>query len=589
MEYFANNIDAIPDLPTDFDPDDSDYEVSDVEEADLIDTHEEVDPEEHLADNDQIDYDSDSSDDNVPLANFVQQWRNDFPFTKKTFLNTVYPDEPIPEDTTVKKPLDYFTQYIDVDTFDIMAKFTNMRGVETKGHSFKLEANDMALFIGVSMLISIYNLPRIRMNWARRTRIPIVADNISRNKYFLIRANLKVVDDNSVTQNARRLDKFWKVRPLLAQVLDGCRKNVRPPIVSIDEQMIPFHGSVAMKQFVRGKPHPVGLKNFVMCTPGGLPLDFFIYEGKDTEGISCLFPLPTNLDIGGKVITKLADTLPTNTTIYMDRYFTSIPVIDHLLQRSIYSTGTLMKSRIPKTSKFKSDNELRKQRGSHDQQVRRDKHIAVVKWFDSRPIFIASSQTDAYPEGTCKRWSKSQKKYIEIKRPALVEQYNKNMGGVDLLDRVIAKYTMRAKTRKWTVRTIFHFFDFAAAASWLKYREQARNLGLERKQIMDYLDFKTKLAESLIYHSKSVSSDETTDGSDHDEPPAKLRKILPVPPKDMRKVDSKHMPEDMTHLQKTRSKCRLQGCNQLTFVKCSTCKVYFCFNANRNCFKIAHF
>ncbi|GBP77292.1 hypothetical protein EVAR_31724_1 [Eumeta japonica] len=79
------------------------------------------------------------------------------------------------------------------------------------------------------------------------------------------------------------------------------------------------------------------------------------------------------------------------------------------------------------------------------------------------------------------------------------------MGGIDLLDRIIGKYPMRERSGKWTIRTIFHFFDFAAEAGWVQYRNDAAKSGLQRKDIDQYLDFKLDLAKQLKYSGPGQS------------------------------------------------------------------------------------
>jgi len=63
------------------------------------------------------------------------------------------------------------------------------------------------------------------------------------------------------------------------------------------------------------------------------------------------------------------------------------------------------------------------------------------------------------PQDKSKRWSKGEKKYIEVDRPAIIQQYNAKMGGVDLCDRMMSVYRMSARTHKWTIRTIMHFIE----------------------------------------------------------------------------------------------------------------------------------
>lgn len=144
------------------------------------------------------------------------------------------------------------------------------------------------------------------MVWERFTRIPIIADNISGDRFFEISSNLKVLNDNEVPKEVKEQDRFWKVRSMLNKIRERCLKQKRQKILSI-EQIIPFHGQVSMRQYLRGKPNLVGIKIFVKCSSYGLLLDFIFYEGKKTAVKS---PEDTSLlDLEGKVVLKLSDAL----------------------------------------------------------------------------------------------------------------------------------------------------------------------------------------------------------------------------------------------------------------------------------------
>ncbi|CAG5023342.1 unnamed protein product [Parnassius apollo] len=78
-------------------------------------------------------------------------------------------------------------------------------------------------------------------------------------------------------------------------------------------------GKCKMKQVVRGKPNPEGIKVFLLANPNGLPLDLYLYQGGGTTVESALHPMPEKLDLGGRVVLKLVDTLPKHSSIYIDR------------------------------------------------------------------------------------------------------------------------------------------------------------------------------------------------------------------------------------------------------------------------------
>lgn len=60
------------------------------------------------------------------------------------------------------------------------------------------------------------------MYWSKDTRVP---DNMSRDRYFSVRNNLKQRDDVTITEEEKVKDKFWKVRLILQTVVTGYLSN----------------------------------------------------------------------------------------------------------------------------------------------------------------------------------------------------------------------------------------------------------------------------------------------------------------------------------------------------------------------------
>lgn len=99
---------------------------------------------------------------------------------------------------------------------------------------------------------------------------------------------------------------------------------------------------------------------------------------------------------------------------------------------------------------------------------------------------------------------KIKKIYDTVQRPEIVKQYNNGMGGVDLLDQLIAYYRIFMRSNKWPLRLIFHFVDFAVVQSWLEYKNTCAQLDVSKREILDLINFRTRLAKSLVYASKSA-------------------------------------------------------------------------------------
>lgn len=107
----------------------------------------------------------------------------------------------------------------------------------------------------------------------------------------------------------------------------------------IDEQIVPFRGRLSIKQYVKGKPIPWGIKIFVLCGKSGQAYDFIIYQGALTEidkGLRRTFGL------GAAVVLKLVERIDKEGhKLLYDNYFSSYHLLQVLKSKGIYAGGTV--------------------------------------------------------------------------------------------------------------------------------------------------------------------------------------------------------------------------------------------------------
>lgn len=125
-------------------------------------------------------------------------------------------------------------------------------------------------------------------------------------------------------------------------------------------------------------------------------------------------------------------------------------VLDVLLNRELYITGTVIKNKIPKSKKLKTVSEMmREGRQSVDRIVRSDKNISPDKWFDKKGVLLLSSKHGKSRITKCSRLSKKDKFYLEVDYPEIVKNLNECMSDVDHIDRNISFYSMKHRTNTW--------------------------------------------------------------------------------------------------------------------------------------------
>ena len=71
----------------------------------------------------------------------------------------------------------------------------------------------------------------------------------------------------------------------------------------------------------------------------------------------------------------------------------------------------------------------------------------MVEWVDN-VVQVVSNFVGIEPMTSTERWCKKEKKRKDIPCPQIVKQYNKSMGGVDLVDILIPVYKIPCKTKR---------------------------------------------------------------------------------------------------------------------------------------------
>ena len=74
--------------------------------------------------------------------------------------------------------------------------------------------------------------------------------------------------------------------------------------------------------------------------------------------------------------------------------------------------------------------------------------LCITVWRDNKAVFMASNSYDELPLGKTRRWSRVEKRNVELEVPNNVAMYNGGMGGVDLMDAMVGIYRGRIRCNK---------------------------------------------------------------------------------------------------------------------------------------------
>ncbi|KAG5893477.1 hypothetical protein JTB14_031255 [Gonioctena quinquepunctata] len=239
-------------------------------------------------------------------------------------------------------PVTYFLRYVPESLFEDLVQYTNIYSLQTGTEKFvPCNLQDMKAFFGLSILTGCLKFRRLRMYWDESLKVDIFTETMTLNRFFILRTHIHCVNNLEPRQGN---DKLWKVRPIFQSVLKRCREQVETN-VCIDEQIMPFKGRLSIKQYIKNKPHPWGVKLYLLVGESGLTYNFLIYQGSTTK----IEPTYLEYGQGAAVVLLLSKKLePNKHKLYCDNYFTSYYLPQILNQKSIFLAGTARLNRFSK-------------------------------------------------------------------------------------------------------------------------------------------------------------------------------------------------------------------------------------------------
>lgn len=481
---------------------------------------------------------------------------------------------------------------------DLLAKLveeSNLYAQQTDiNKPLNLTTYELRQYIGIIIYMSLVRLSNTRYYWAPDVGIDIIVNCMTVNRFEKIRQFLHFNDNSKhLSRDHPNHDRLHKLRPLITHLNTRTKNSILPleAQLSIDEQLCSTKVRHYMKQYLPMKPHKWGFKLFVLCGVSGYAYNFELYSGQENNEAQRVDASEPDLGASANVVVRLSRIIPRNQNyrLYFDNYYTTPALLAYLAHNGIYSLGTVRRNRIM-NCKLPTEKEIKKDvRGTSYEYVGDLDGIEISSliWKDNKAVSLLSTFAGQLPLTTIKRYDKHTKSTREISCPFVVKEYNRHMGGVDLLDAILARLKITIKSKKWYIRLFYHFIDMALGNSWILFKKICTTKQSDQEKIT-FFEFRKQVALCLMKVGQRNPVKRGRPSQATVEELMTLKKksgpAQHAPPKDVRLDQIGHW----IIWTDVRARCKFPGCKGYAQTSCEKCGVHLCCNKNNNCFKSYH-
>ncbi|KAI2644801.1 PiggyBac transposable element-derived protein 4 [Labeo rohita] len=329
---------------------------------------------------------------------------------------------------------------------------------ETKGKMVKWAPTsipEMYTFLASVMLMGMVKKPSLRDYWSTDPMLltPFFRSLFSQDRFLILLRCLHFANNTTEMFN----DPLKKIRKVFSALTSSFRRNFLPyRDLCVDESLMKWKGRLAFRQFIPSKRNRFGVKFFVLCDVlTGYVQDMIIYSGSTTD-----IQHYQGLGISGSVVmTLLAPYLRKGHVLYVDNWYSSPTLFQHLLSLGTGACGTVRPNRkgMPTFTKKMTKGEV---------DFRENGSQLAVKWHDKRDVHVL---TTVHPTGMAATGKTDHITGQPKMKPVCVLEYNKKMGAVDKADMMTGFLECTRKSTKWYKKVFFHLLDTVVLNSQIVY------------------------------------------------------------------------------------------------------------------------
>ncbi|XP_015186433.1 PREDICTED: piggyBac transposable element-derived protein 4-like isoform X2 [Polistes dominula] len=486
--------------------------------------------------------------------NIIGGNREPFQFSAKPGLQQIVPKR------FRNKCMFYMEKYLNDELIGIIVEQTNLYANQflqsqpnLKPHSrmkkwYPTCNNEIRCFIALLILQGIVKKPTLQMYYSKRECIstPFFSKVMSRDRFVLLCKFLHF-ENNQLYDQKKPKTKMTKIKTVLDNILEKCQSLYIPQLdICIDELLPMWKGRLSWKHYIPSKRNRFGIKFLVLCeSESGYVWNFFVYSNKNTDYDQRYL----EFKISERIVLQLcSDLLYRGYRLYLNNCYTSIPLIEKLCEYKTDVVGTIRKSRIGIPSDVIK---LPIRKGEY--AVKFKNKIMLMKWKNKREVYLASTVHND-------NMIKIEKRKIITRKPEVVIDYNKKMGGVDLSDGIIIAYSaVRKRLKKYYKRIFLHLLDIICLNAFILYKKN--NGSLSR------INFLMEFVEETIT-SYQIQGEKST-------------QTIRQPTYHVTRLVGNHVPNYIPGTSKSNPTRRCSLCSKRKIRKetrylCTTCKVPLC-------------